>query len=100
MQADQLPDPLDTANHVTPDARGELFARFFQDPLRRSKRAWSALLGLATAILAMPEVQALILAHLGTYSGEWAPVATAAASAVLAGWSKAADPRPRRTIGK
>lgn len=59
-----------------------------QDPDGKSKRVWAAVFAVATAVLAVPEVQA--------YLGPWAPVVTAALSAALAGWSKAADPRPVR----
>jgi hypothetical protein len=55
----------------------------------QSERVWAAVFAVLTAALAAPEVQALL--------GPWAPVATALVSAVLAGWSKATDPRPTRT---
>ena len=59
-----------------------------QSPPEVSRRVWATLFAVATAVLAVPEVQALL--------GPWAPVATAAISALLAAWSKASDPRPTR----
>lgn len=59
-----------------------------QDPSVQSKRLWSAAFAVATALLAVPEVQAML--------GPWAPVASAIVSAGLAVWSKADDPRPIR----
>jgi hypothetical protein len=59
-----------------------------QDPPWQSHRIWSMVLGVLTAVLAVPEVQALM--------GPWAPVVTAVLAAGLAGWSKASDPRPTR----
>ncbi len=59
-----------------------------QDQAERSKRVWSAVLAVLTAVLSVPEVQALL--------GPWAPVATAVLSAGLAAWSKVTDPRPTR----
>jgi len=53
-----------------------------------SRRVWAAFFAVATAVLAVPEVQGLI--------GSWYPVATALLSAALALWSKASDPRPMR----
>ena len=53
-----------------------------------SERVWAAVLAALTAVLAAPEVQAIL--------GPWAPVATALVSAVLAGWSKFSDQRPTR----
>jgi hypothetical protein len=72
----------------------------WQDPLRASKRVGAALLAAATSILAMPEVQATLAAHIGALAGEldpaYAPVATAMLSAGFAAWSKASDSRPKR----
>jgi hypothetical protein len=59
-----------------------------QSPKWQSERVWATVFGVLTAVLAVPEVQ--------VYLGPWAPVATAALTAVLAGWSKATDPRPTR----
>lgn len=59
-----------------------------QSPAMQSERVWAVVFAVLTAVLAVPEVQALL--------GPWAPVATAAVSAALAGWSKASDPRPTR----
>ena len=59
-----------------------------QDPSGTSKRIWATAFAVLTAVLAVPEVQALL--------GPWAPVVTAVLSAGLAAWSKAADPRPAR----
>lgn len=59
-----------------------------QSPPETSRRAWSAFFAVATAVLAVPEVQGLL--------GPWYPVATALLSAGLAIWSKASDPRPMR----
>jgi hypothetical protein len=59
-----------------------------QSPVGSSRRVWAAIFAVLTAALAAPEVQALL--------GPWAPVATATLAAVLAGWSKASDPRPTR----
>lgn len=53
-----------------------------------SRRNWSAFFAIATAVLAVPEVQGFL--------GAWYPVATALLSAALAFWSKASDPRPMR----
>ena len=53
-----------------------------------SERVWAAVFAALTAVLAAPEVQAIL--------GPWAPVATALLSAVLAGWSKFSDQRPPR----
>ena len=53
-----------------------------------SERVWAAVFAALTAVLAAPEVQAIL--------GPWAPVATALVSAVLAGWSKLSDQRPTR----
>jgi hypothetical protein len=53
-----------------------------------SERVWAAVFAALTAVLAAPEVQAIL--------GPWAPVATALLSAVLAGWSKLSDQRPTR----
>jgi hypothetical protein len=53
-----------------------------------SERVWAAVFAALTAVLAAPEVQAIL--------GPWAPVATALLSAVLAGWSKFSDQRPTR----
>ena len=53
-----------------------------------SERVWAAIFAALTAVLAAPEVQAIL--------GPWAPVATALLSAVLAGWSKFSDQRPTR----
>jgi hypothetical protein len=57
------------------------------DPMH-SERVWAAVFAALTAVLAAPEVQAIL--------GPWAPVATALLSAVLAGWSKFSDQRPTR----
>lgn len=59
-----------------------------QSPKWQSERVWATVFGVLTAVLAVPETQA--------YLGPWAPVATAALTAILAGWSKATDPRPTR----
>ena len=59
-----------------------------QDPKLKSLRVWAAIAAIATAILAVPEVQ--------SYLGQWAPVVTAALTAALAVWSKESDPRPVR----
>lgn len=69
-----------------------------QDAWQVSRRVWSAGLGLVTAVLALPEVQALLLERLGDAAGEWAPVVTAGAAAGLAAWSKLSDPRAQRGI--
>jgi hypothetical protein len=53
-----------------------------------SKRVWAAVFGAATAVLLVPEVQALL--------GHWAPIATAIVSALLAVLSKLTDARPAR----
>ena len=53
-----------------------------------SERVWAAVFAALTAVLAAPEVQAIL--------GPWAPVATALLSAVLAGRSKFTDHRPTR----
>ena len=53
-----------------------------------SERVWAAVFAAMTAVLAAPEVQAIL--------GPWAPVVTALLSAVLAGWSKFSDQRPTR----
>ena len=53
-----------------------------------SERVWAAVFATLTAVLAAPEVQAIL--------GPWAPVATALLSAGLAGWSKFSDARPTR----
>jgi hypothetical protein len=54
----------------------------------QSERIWAALFAGLTAVLATPEVQAIL--------GPWAPVATALVSAGLAAWSKFSDQRPMR----
>ena len=59
-----------------------------QSPVGASRRVWATIFAVLTAALVTPEVQALL--------GPWAPVATATLAAVLAGWSKASDPRPTR----
>ena len=59
-----------------------------QSPKWQSERVWAAVFAALTAVLAAPEVQAIL--------GPWAPVATALVSAVLAGWSKFSDQRPTR----
>lgn len=59
-----------------------------QDPAGKSKRVWSAAFAVATAVLAVPEVQ--------EYLGPWVPVITALLSAVFAAISKREDPRPVR----
>jgi len=59
-----------------------------QSPPEVSRRVWATLFAVATAVLAVPEMQALL--------GPWAPVATATLAAVLAAWSKVTDPRPMR----
>jgi len=69
-------------------AREAIKAVVTQDPGLESKRIWAAVFAVLTAILAVPEVQALL--------GAWTPVATAVLSAVLASWSKVFDPRPIR----
>ena len=53
-----------------------------------SERVWAAVLAALTAVLAVPEVQAIL--------GPWAPVVTAIVSGLLAVWSKLSDPRPTR----
>lgn len=59
-----------------------------QDSLLTSKRVWSVVAAIATAVLAVPEVQEIL--------GPWAPVITALLSATLASWSKSSDVRPVR----
>ena len=59
-----------------------------QDPASASRRVWAALFAAATAVLVVPEVQALM--------GHWAPLATALVSALLAALSKLTDARPTR----
>ena len=59
-----------------------------QDPKMKSLRVWAAIAAIATAVLAVPEVQ--------TYLGPWAPVLTSVLTAALAVWSKEADLRPVR----
>lgn len=59
-----------------------------QSPPGESRRIWAVVFAVLTAVLAVPEIQALL--------GPWAPVATAAVSAALTGWSKVSDPRPTR----
>ena len=59
-----------------------------QDPAGSSRRVWAAVFGAATAVLVVPEVQALM--------GHWAPIATAIVSALLAVLSKLTDARPAR----
>lgn len=78
--------PRITTQAIAEDAIDQVVT---QDQAVGSKRVWSMLFAIATAVLAVPEVIDLL--------GPWAPVATAVLSAVLAAWSKAADPRPART---
>ena len=59
-----------------------------QDHAGASKRVWAAVFGAATAVLVVPEVQAMM--------GHWAPIATAIVSALLAALSKLTDARPAR----
>lgn len=59
-----------------------------QDSIWTSKRAWAMVSAVVTALLAVPETIAIL--------GPWAPVATAVVTAVLAGMSKTADPRPTK----
>jgi len=59
-----------------------------QDPASASRRYWAAGFAAVTAVLVVPEVQALL--------GAWAPVATALVSALLAVLSKLTDARPAR----
>jgi len=53
-----------------------------------SERVWAGVFATLTAVLAVPEVQAIL--------GPWAPVVTAIVSGLLAVWSKLSDPRPTR----
>ena len=59
-----------------------------QSPAGSSRRVWAAVFGAATAVLVVPEVQAMM--------GHWAPIATALVSALLAALSKLTDARPTR----
>jgi hypothetical protein len=86
----------------TPDGQREAAAerldrQLYKDPPLRSWRVWATVSGVLTGILAIPEVQiALTAAVAGAVPVAWAPVATAVLTALLAGMSKARDPRPVR----
>lgn len=70
------------------EAQTAINAVVLQDPAMQSKRVWALVFAVASAVLAVPEVQA--------YLGTWAPILAAAVSAALSGWSRASDPRPIR----
>jgi hypothetical protein len=83
IQDDELPSINTKAT-----AEAAIDAVVLQDPAMQSKRIWAMVFAVATAVLAVPEVQ--------QYLGPWAPVLAAAISAALSGWSRASDPRPTR----
>lgn len=80
------------------DAANRLLERMmYQDRPLSSWRVWAVVWGVASAVLAVPEVQMILTAAVaGAVPVAWAPVATAALSAALAAVSKRRDPRPER----
>lgn len=80
---DRLPEIADRRT-----AEAAIDAVVTQSPAGSSRRVWAAAFGAATAVLVVPEVQALM--------GHWAPIATAIVSALLAALSKLTDARPVR----
>ena len=84
VQSDALPEITDYKS-----AEAAINQVVKQSAPLHSERVWAAVFAALTAVLAAPEVQAIL--------GPWAPVATALLSAVLAGWSKFSDQRPTRT---
>jgi hypothetical protein len=91
-----------TSDSVTPEVVeaqvGEMADRILtQDSLRRSSRVKAAALGVLTAILAAPPVQAEIFVLLGgLIPAAYVPMATALLGAVFAALSKQRDHRPIR----
>jgi hypothetical protein len=83
IKDDNLPDIVTRRS-----AEAAIDAVVKQDPTGKSKRVWSAVFAVATAVLAVPEIQA--------YLGPWVPVITALLSATFAAVSKREDPRPAR----
>ena len=83
VESDALPDIQDRKG-----AAAAIDRVVKQSAPLHSERVWAAVFAALTAVLAAPEVQAIL--------GPWAPVATALLSAVLAGWSKLSDQRPTR----
>ena len=71
-----------------PEAEAAIHLVVTQSAPLQSQRVWAAAFAALTAVLAVPEIQAML--------GPWAPVVTATVSALLAGWSKFSDPRPVR----
>lgn len=90
--ADLIPELIEKRTlpsiHDRLEAVQALEAVVAQSPPGASRRVWATVFAAMTAVLAVPEVQAML--------GPWAPVATAVVSALLAAWSKASDPRPTR----
>lgn len=69
-----------------------------QDPLLKSKRVWSAVMGVLTAILSAPPVQTELARFFGTVLDPvYVPLVTAVLAAALATLSKKDDGRPLRS---
>ena len=78
-------------------AEAQIDRMVYQDKSLASWRIWATVSGVVTAILAVPEVQvALTAAVAAAVPVAWAPVATAALTAILAAISKRRDPRPTK----
>ena len=63
-----------------------IIAAATKDPFWASRRVWASVFAVITAVLAVPEAQAML--------GPWAPMISAGVSGLLAAWSYRSDPRP------
>ena len=71
-----------------------------QDALVKSKRVWSAVFGVLTAVLLTPTVQLELTKLIGLILDPvYVPLVTSMFSAVLAALSKKSDVRPLRQLG-